>query len=52
MRALAIGITLAALLFLVTGGRFILIPLLLPLGLFTLPRSRHALAAVRRRADR
>ena len=51
MRALAIGIGLAAILFLVTGGHFILIPLLLPLGLLTLRRSRHPVAAVRRRVD-
>jgi hypothetical protein len=48
MRALAIGLALAAVLFLVTGGHFILIPLLLPLGLFTLRRRRHSLPAVRR----
>jgi hypothetical protein len=51
MRAVAIGIGLAAVLFLVTGGHFILIPLLLPLGLLTLRRSRAPLAAIRRRAD-
>jgi len=49
MRALAIGLTIAAVLFLVTGGHFILIPLLLPLGLFTLRRGRHPVAAVQRR---
>ena len=49
MRPLAIGLAVAAVLFLVTGGHFILIPLLLPLGLLTLRRARHSLAAVRRR---
>ena len=49
MRALAIGLALAAVLFLVTGGHFILIPLLLPLGLLSLRRNRNSLAAVRRR---
>ena len=49
MRALAIGIALAAVLFLVTGGHFILIPLLLPLGLLSLRRSRNSPAAARRR---
>lgn len=39
MRALAIGLALAAVLFLVTGGHFILIPLLLPLGLLSLRRK-------------
>ena len=48
MRALAITLTLAGVLFLVTGGHFILIPLLLPLGLFTLRRRRPSMAAVRR----
>lgn len=50
MRALAIALTLAGVLFLVTGGHFILIPLLLPLSLFTLRRSRLSTAAVRRQA--
>jgi hypothetical protein len=45
MRALAIGLALTAMLFLVTGGHFILIPLLLPLSLFTLRRGRHSVAA-------
>ena len=49
MRALAIGLALAAVLFLVTGGHFILIPLLLPLSLLSLRRNRNSLAAVRRR---
>jgi hypothetical protein len=50
MRALAIGLAVAAVLFLVTGGHVILIPLLLvPLSLFTLRRARQSLAAVRRR---
>lgn len=49
MRPLAIGLAVAAVLFLVTGGHFILIPLLLPLGLFTALRGRHPAAAVRRR---
>lgn len=50
MRALAIGLAVAAVLFLVTGGHFILIPLLLvPLSLFTLRRARRSLAADRRR---
>lgn len=48
MRALAIGLAVAAVLFLATGGRLILIPLLfIPLGLFTLRRGRHYLAALR-----
>lgn len=51
MRALAIGFAVAAVLFLVTGGHFILIPLLfVPLGLVTLRRTRQSLAAVRRLA--
>lgn len=50
MRALAIGLAVAAILFLVTGGRLLFIPLLLvPLGLFTLRRSRQYLATVRAR---
>lgn len=40
MRGLAIGIALAAILFIVTGGHFLLIPLLIPLGLFALLRDR------------
>jgi hypothetical protein len=48
MRALAIGVAVAAVLFLVSGGHLILIPLLLvPLGLLTLRRGRHYLAALR-----
>ena len=50
MRALAIGLAVAAIIFLVTGGRLILIPLLfLPLGVFTLRRGRRYLAALRAR---
>lgn len=50
MRALAIGIAVAAVLFLTSGGRLIFIPLLfVTLGLFTLRRGRHYLAAVRAR---
>lgn len=50
MRALAIGLAAAAALFFLTGGHFILIPLLFaPLGLFTLRRARQSLAAARRR---
>jgi hypothetical protein len=40
MRGLAIGIALAAILFLVTGGHFLLVPLLIPLGFFALLRNR------------
>lgn len=48
MRALALSVALAAVLFLVTGGRLLLIPLLLlPFGLFSLRRGRQYLAAVR-----
>ena len=50
MRALAIGLAVAAVLFLVSGGQFLLIPLLfVPLGLFTLRRGRHFLAALKAR---
>lgn len=50
MRALAIGLAVAAILFLVTGGHLLFVPLLLaPLGLFGLRRSRQVLAAVRTR---
>ena len=50
MRALAIGLALAAIIFLVTGGGLILIPLLfVPLGFFTLRRGRRYLAAFRTR---
>ena len=51
MRALAIAFAVAAVLFLVTGGHFILIPLFLaPLGLFALRRTRQSPGSVRRRA--
>lgn len=41
MRVLAIGIGIAAVLFLVSGGRFLFIPLLfIPFGLLSL-RRRH-----------
>jgi hypothetical protein len=40
MRGLAIGIALAAILFLFTGGHFLLVPLLVPLGFFALLRNR------------
>lgn len=51
MRALAITFAVAAVLFLVTGGHLILIPLLfVPLGLLSLARVRRSLAAVKRRA--
>ena len=44
MRAVAIGLALAAIIFLVTGGGLILIPLLfVPLGFFTLRRGRQYL---------
>lgn len=50
MRALAIGLAVAAVLFLVTGGHVILVPLLLiPLSMFTLRRVRHSLSTIRRR---
>ena len=50
MRALAIGLAVAAILLLVTGGRLLFIPLLfVPLGLFTLRRSRQYLAPSRAR---
>ena len=51
MLSLAIVLALAAVLFLVTGGHLILIPLLLPLGLFTLLRGRHPVAVVWRRVN-
>ncbi len=42
MRALAIGLAVAAILFLVSGGRLLFIPLLfVPLGLFGLRRPRR-----------
>lgn len=48
MRALAIGLGVATVLLLVSGGHLILIPLLfVPLGLLTLRRGRHYLAALR-----
>jgi hypothetical protein len=48
MRALAIGLGIATVLVLVSGGHLILIPLLLvPLGLLSLRRGRHYLAALR-----
>lgn len=40
MRGLALGIALAAILFIVTGGHFVLIPLLIPLGFFAFLRNR------------
>lgn len=40
MRGLAIGIALAGILFIVTGGHFVLIPLLIPLGFFAFLRNR------------
>ncbi len=50
MRAVAIGLAVAAVLFLITGGHFILIPLLfVPLGLLSLRRARGVFAAGRRR---
>jgi hypothetical protein len=48
MRALAIGVGVATVLFLVSGGHLILIPLLfVPLGLLSLRRGRHYLATLR-----
>ncbi len=50
MRALAISLAFATVLFLVTGGHVVPIPLLLlPLSLLTLRRGRQSLVAVRRR---
>ena len=40
MRGLAIGIAIAVILFIVTGGHFLLIPLLIPLGFFAFLRNR------------
>jgi hypothetical protein len=40
MRGLAIGIALAAIVFVATGGHFLLIPLLIPLGFFAFLRKR------------
>jgi hypothetical protein len=46
MRTIAISVAVAAVLFLVTGGRLILIPLLfIPLALFTQRRARWFLPA-------
>ena len=42
MRGLAIGIALAAILFIATGGHFLLIPLLIPLGFFAFSKNRMA----------
>ena len=42
MRGLTIGIALAAIVFLATGGHFLLIPLLIPLGFFAFLRKRAA----------
>lgn len=48
MRALAIGVGVAAVLFLVSGGHLIFIPLLfVPFGLLSLRRGRRYLAALR-----
>ena len=48
MRALAIGLGVATVLVLVSGGHLVLIPLLfVPIGLLTLRRGRHYLAALR-----
>jgi hypothetical protein len=48
MRALAIGVGVATVLLLVSGGHLILIPLLfVPLGFVSLRRGRHYLAALR-----
>jgi hypothetical protein len=42
MRALAIGLAIAALVFIVTGGHFIFLPLLfLPMGLFGFGHRRR-----------
>lgn len=50
MRALAIGAAVAAILFLLTGGRLIFIPLLfVPLGLIELRRLRRRLPSIRGR---
>ena len=40
MRGLTIGIVLATVVFLATGGHFLLIPLLIPLGFFAFLRRR------------
>ena len=42
MRGLTIGIFLAAIVFLATGGHFLLIPLLIPLGFLAFLRKRAA----------
>lgn len=50
MRALAIGFAVAAVLFLVSAGHLIFIPLLfVPLGLFALRRGRGYLSGIRTR---
>ena len=50
MRAIAIGFAVAAVLFLVSAGHLIFIPLLfVPLGLFALRRGRGYLAHMRGR---
>lgn len=50
MRALAIGAAVTAILFLLTGGRLIFIPLLfVPLGLIELRRLRRRLPSIRGR---
>ena len=50
MRTIALSVAVAAVLFLVTGGRLILIPLLfLPLGLVSLRRGKQYLATIRPR---
>jgi hypothetical protein len=40
MRGLTIGIALAVIVFIATGGHFLLIPLLIPLGFFAFLRKR------------
>jgi hypothetical protein len=49
MRGLAMGIALAAILFLVEGGHFLLVPLLIPIGFFALLRNRATWQPVSRR---
>ena len=46
MRGLAIAVALATILFLVTGGHFLLIPLLIPLGFIALLRNRRSHAGI------
>jgi hypothetical protein len=42
MRALAIGIAIAVLVFALTGGHFVFLPLLfLPFGLFSIGQRKH-----------